>query len=59
MMIKDPQNKFNQKHNDINMDFLEYVDGTKELYLKGIVNNRNLKYLADMKIMPCLWSLCS
>ena len=56
--IKDTQNKSNQKHNDISMDFLEYVEGTKELYLKGIVNNRNLKYYTKDKIFEEDYVIC-
>ena len=40
------------------MDFLEYVDGTKELYLKGIVNNRNLKYYTKDKIFEEDYVVC-
>lgn len=32
------------KNTESNIDFNQYVDGTKELYLNGIVNYKNLKY---------------
>lgn len=32
------------KNTELNLDFSQYVDGTKELYLSGVANYKNLKY---------------
>lgn len=32
------------KNTELNLDFNQYIDGTKELYLSGVVNYKNLKY---------------